>query len=258
MKFRPCIDLHNGKVKQIVGSTLTDKSNDTPKTNFESSYDSTYYSKLYQKDGIYGGHVIMLGSGNEKAAISALKAFPGGMHVGGGLNPDNSKTYLDAGASHVIITSYVFKEGKINWDNLDAMIKAVGRERLVLDLSCKKKNSDYFVVTDRWQNFTEFKINQNNIEKLSSLCDEFLIHAADVEGMQSGIDTELVDLLAGITDTPITYAGGIRSLDDMGIIEKAGSGKIDATVGSALDIFGGKLKYEDVVKWHKERNMYKR
>lgn len=254
MKFRPCIDLHSGKVKQIVGSTLSDESGDTPQTNFVSSYEPSYYSELYKKDLIYGGHVIMLGPGNEEAAIDALKAFEGGLHIGGGLNPTNSTKFLDAGASHVIVTSYVFKNGKIDWDNLNQMIDTVGKDRLVLDLSCKKKDNDYFVVTDRWQNFTEFKINSENIEKLSSLCDEFLIHAADVEGMQSGIDTELVDLLSGITDTPITYAGGIRSLDDMEIIEKAGSGKIDATVGSALDIFGGKLKYEDVVKWHKERN----
>ncbi len=254
MKFRPCIDLHSGKVKQIVGSTLTDKSGDTPQTNFESTHKPSFYSELYKKDAIYGGHVIMLGAGNEEAAIDALNAFPGGLHIGGGLNPDNSAKYLDAGASHVIVTSYVFKDGKIDWDNLNLMINAVGKKRLVLDLSCKKKDSEYFVVTDRWQNFTEFKINAENIDKLSSLCDEFLIHAADVEGMQSGIDTELVDLLSGITDTPITYAGGIRSLADMEIIEKAGSGKIDATVGSALDIFGGKLKYEDVVKWHKQRN----
>lgn len=254
MKFRPCIDLHSGKVKQIVGSTLTDESDDNPKTNFESSEEPAFYSKLYKRDLIFGGHVIMLGAGNEEAAINALNAFPGGLHIGGGLNPDNSSKYLDAGASHVIVTSFVFKNGKINWDNLDMMIKAVGKERLVLDLSCKKQEGEYFVVTDRWQNFTEFKINSKNIEKLSSLCDEFLIHAADVEGMQSGIDSELVDLLSGITDRPITYAGGIRSLEDLEIIEQAGNGKIDATVGSALDIFGGKLKYEDVVKWHNLRN----
>lgn len=254
MKFRPCIDLHGGKVKQIVGSTLSDDSKDTPKTNFESSFDSSYYADLYNKDQIFGGHVIMLGPGNEEAALSALNAFPKGLHVGGGLNSENSKKYLDAGASHVIVTSYVFKDGKINWSNLDKMVDVVGRECLVLDLSCKKLDGEYYVVTDRWQNFTEFKVNADNIKKLSGLCDEFLIHAADVEGMQNGIDTELVDLLSGITDRPITYAGGIRSLEDMEIIEKAGNGKIDATVGSALDIFGGELRYQDVVQWHKKRN----
>lgn len=248
MKFRPCIDLHNGKVKQIVGATLSDNES-TIKTNYESEFKSSYYAKLYKKDNLVGGHVIMLGPNNTDAALTALSTYPGGLQIGGGITTENAKKFLDAGASHIIVTSFVFKNGEINWHNLDALRNKIGSENIVLDLSCKRKNGVPFVVTDRWQNFTTFEITKQNIEKLQNYCNEFLVHAADVEGKQSGIDSELVSLLSNSTEVPITYAGGIRSLEDFELIKRVGHNKIDATVGSALDIFGGDLKYQDVVNW---------
>lgn len=246
MKFRPCIDLHGGKVKQIVGSTLRDD-NLHLVTNFETEQAPSVFAEMYQRDKLYGGHVIMLGPGNEAAAINALEAFPGGLQVGGGLNPENAGLFLDKGASHVIVTSYVFKNGIIQWDNLERMSSAVGKERLVLDLSCKKKDGVYCIVTDRWQVFSEETICRKTFETLEPYCDEFLIHAADVEGKQGGIDQELLSVLVDCTKKPLTYAGGVRSLDDLRLVDAIGNGVIDVTIGSALDIFGGNLSYRDVV-----------
>ncbi|NLD98949.1 MAG: phosphoribosylformimino-5-aminoimidazole carboxamide ribotide isomerase [Fibrobacter sp.] len=248
MKFRPCIDLHAGKVKQIVGSTLKDDGQE-PLTNFQTDLSPAYFAGLYKKENLYGGHVIMLGKGNESAALDALKAFPGGFHIGGGITPDNAHLYLDAGASHVIVTSYVFKDGMVHWDRLEHLMKSVGKEKLVLDLSCKKKNGVYYVVTDRWQNFTDISISSQTFDKLSSFCDEFLIHAADVEGMCKGIDVELIELLSRSISLPTTYAGGVRSIEDLVQLERIGMGRIDVTVGSALDIFGGNLSFRSVVDW---------
>lgn len=248
MKFRPCIDIHGGKVKQIVGSTLSDENN-SPRTNFETDLSPAYYAEIYRKDSIGGGHVIMLGKGNDAAAIAALEAFPNGLQVGGGINPLNASVFLDAGASHVIVTSYVFKDGTIHWERLAELRNAVGKKRLVIDLSCKKKDKSYYVVTDRWQKFTSTVIAPEVFSELEEYCDEFLIHAADVEGKKQGIDSELVEVLSDISDLPITYAGGIRSLDDLEQVRVLGKGKIDATIGSALDLFGGPLKYKDVKEW---------
>jgi phosphoribosylformimino-5-aminoimidazole carboxamide ribotide isomerase len=189
----------------------------------------------------------MLGPGNEAAAINALEAFPGGLQLGGGINPENAARFLEKGASHVIVTSYVFKDGKIQWENLDRMSRAVGKERLVLDLSCKKKDDVYYIVTDRWQVFSEEIISRTTFENLGPFCDEFLIHAADVEGKQGGIDKELLSVLAGCTQKPLTYAGGVRSIDDLQLVNTLGKGIVDVTIGSALDIFGGELSYRDVV-----------
>jgi len=251
MKFRPCIDLHNGKVKQIVGSTLSDSCDTKLITNFETDMPPAHFAGLYCQDGLYGGHVIMLGPNNTQAALEAVRAFPGGLHVGGGINPDNAHLFLDAGASHVIVTSYVFKNGILVWENLDKLTQAVGKQRLVLDLSCKKDNDTYFVATDRWQHLTSVSLSPENLVKLSSYCDEFLVHAVDIEGKQQGVDSELVALLAQLSPVPVTYAGGIRSLTDMDAVYAAGGGLIDATIGSALDIFGGQLPYRDAVAWHK-------
>jgi phosphoribosylformimino-5-aminoimidazole carboxamide ribotide isomerase len=251
MKFRPCIDLHNGKVKQIVGSTLRDD-NKNLVTNFETKQPSSFFGAMYKRDNLYGGHVIMLGPGNEQAAFTALEAFPGGLQVGGGLNPENAPEYIDKGASHVIITSYVFKNGKIQWDNLERIRSAVGKSHLVLDLSCKKKEGEYYIVTDRWQVFSDVKICKATFELLEPFCDEFLIHAADVEGKQAGIDQELVSLLAQCTHIPLTYAGGVRTIGDIELIDTIANGNIDVTIGSALDIFGGALKYQDVVEFCKK------
>jgi phosphoribosylformimino-5-aminoimidazole carboxamide ribotide isomerase len=251
MKFRPCIDLHNGKVKQIVGSSLSDGGTIGLITNFETDLSPAYFARMYKADGLLNGHVIMLGPGNEKAAIAALGAFPEGLHAGGGITPENAHAFLNAGASHVIITSFVFKNGIINWHNLEAMEKSVGRRRLVLDLSCKKINDRYFIATDRWQKITSTSIEGPTLEQLGKHCDEFLVHAVDVEGKQRGVDAVLVELLAQASPLPTTYAGGIRSLADLEDVYIKGKGRVDATVGSALDIFGGTLKYADVVAWQK-------
>jgi len=251
MRFRPCIDIHDGKVKQIVGSTLRDGA--LPVTNFETALPPSDFARMYREDNLYGGHVIMLGAGNEEAALDALAAFPGGMQIGGGITPGNAARFLDAGASHVIVTSYVFRSGRLEWENLESMTRTVGKERLVLDLSCRKKGNDYIVVTDRWQKDTEEALTPALFERLGHYCDEFLIHAAHVEGMRSGIDEELVKLLSGCRSKPLTYAGGVRSIYDLELLFSAGRGRIDVTVGSALDLFGGSLSYRDVVAWVKER-----
>ncbi len=253
MQFRPCIDLHNGRVKQIVGGTLSDNSTVSLVTNFESEYLSEHYASMYRADNLTGGHVIMLGPGNESAALQALAAYPGGLMVGGGINPQNAIRFLDAGAAHVIVTSFVFKDGEIDWQRLGEMVTAVGSKRLVLDLSCKKKGDSYVIVTDRWQKFSSEVITSQLLEKLARSCDEFLVHAADVEGLKSGIDSQLVILLAQTSPIPVTYAGGIRSLEDLIEVKNAGSARVDATVGSALDIFGGTLKYRDVVQWNNQQ-----
>ena len=254
MKFKPCIDLHKGKVKQIVGSTFSDTNERSIVTNFKTDQPPAYFAELYKEDNLTGGHVIMLGLGNEAAAKEALSAFPLGLQIGGGITPDNAGEFLDAGASHVIVTSYVFKDGTIYWDNLKELENRVGKNRLVLDLSCKKKDDTYSIVTDRWQKFTDLVISKENMERLSSFCDEFLVHAVDVEGLQCGVNVELVNLLCNFSPIAVTYAGGIRFLEDLDVINKEGRGNVDATIGSALDIFGGSLKYEDVVKWHKKHN----
>ena len=250
MKFRPCIDLHQGKVKQIVGSTL--KEDGQAKTNFETDAKSSYFAELYKAAGMFDGHVIMLGPGNEDAAIEALQAFPGGLQVGGGINPTNAKKYLDAGASHVIVTSYVFNNGAIDFDRLKQLVAVVTKEKLVLDLSCKKKEAEgpFYVVTDRWEKFTDFALTKENLELLAQYCDEFLVHAVDVEGMRKGMIEDLVIMLGDWSPIPVTYAGGARSIEDLDLANNLGKGKVDITIGSALDIFGGDLKWADVVVWN--------
>ncbi len=253
MKFRPCIDIHNGKVKQIVGGSLSDSSDDLIQ-NYVATEDAAYFARRYRKDNLKGGHVIMLGPGNEAQAEEALKAYPGGLQIGGGINAENASYYLEQGASHVIVTSYVFKDGEIHFEHLKNLLKVIGRERLVLDLSCRKRDGKYWVVTDRWQKFTGFEISRQNLDILARYCAEFLIHAADVEGLCKGIQTEVVKLLGNWANEseyaiPMTYAGGIHSQEDIQTIQELGKGKLDFTVGSALDIFGGKLlKYEDMLK----------
>jgi len=252
MKLRPCIDLHDGKVKQIVGSTLKDESSDTLQTNFVADQPPSYFAEMYKMDGLTGGHIIMLGAGNEAAAINALAAWPGGMQIGGGINLENACYWLEKGASHVIVTSCVFKNGKIDHDYLSRLVALVGKEKLVLDLSCRKKEDTYYIVTDRWQNFTEVAITPEVLSDFSKSCAEFLVHAADVEGKCSGIEEQLVENLAKWTPLPTTYAGGIRDIGDIEKIETLGRGRLDATVGSALDIFGGTtITYRDMVAYHK-------
>lgn len=244
MEFRPCIDLHDGKVKQIVGETL----NTELVENFVSQHDSTYYAELFKRDGLRGGHVIMLGPNNEEAAKRALSAYPGGLQVGGGIHAQNAQQYLDAGASHVIVTSYIFKDGKLNWDNLHAIVEQVGKQRLVIDLSCKSRDGRWYVVTNQWKQFSDFEVNAANIAELEQYCDELLVHAVDVEGKQSGIQQDLVRDLAEWTSIPTTYAGGARSLDDIELFRQLSGGKLGLTIGSALSIFGGALDYEMVLE----------
>lgn len=251
MRFRPCIDLHGGRVKQIVGSTLLDGSADALKTNFSSEFPPSHYAKLYKEDNLTGGHIIMLGPGNEEAAMDALGAWPGGMHVGGGINAGNAALWLERGASHVIVTSYVFHNGILDEERLAGLVSLIGRERLVLDLSCRWRDDGYYVVTDRWQNFTSLKVSAETLEWLAGFCDEFLVHAVDVEGKCMGVDERLIGILAGQATIPATYAGGVATMADLELINRAGGGRLDATVGSALDIFGGTgLTYRDVVDFH--------
>jgi phosphoribosylformimino-5-aminoimidazole carboxamide ribotide isomerase len=244
MEFRPCIDLHEGKVKQIVGGSLKDSG---AEENFVSQNDADYYAELYKKAGLYGGHIIALGSGNREQIEKALAAYPGGLQVGGGINADNARWYIEKGASHVIVTSYIFKDGKFYFDNLEEIVKVVNKENLVIDLSCRKKDGKYYVVTNKWQKFTNFEVNEENIDFLSEFCDEFLVHAVDVEGLRNGIDEELIQKLSNWVKIPCTYAGGISSLDDVKLIESISGGRMNYTIGSALDIFGGNIKFHDVI-----------
>lgn len=255
MKFRPCIDIHNGQVKQIVGGSLSDK-NKTAKENFVSSYDGAFYGKMYKNKGLDGGHIILLNPVGTKEyeadcdqAFSALEAFEGGLQIGGGINADNAKLFLEKGASHVIVTSYVFKNGVINFDNLNKIITAVGKDKLVLDLSCRQRNGEYYIVTDRWQKFTDVKMNKDTMKMLSSYCEEFLIHAVDVEGKASGIEESLAQMLGENYFIPVTYAGGISSFDDLHKLKRVGNSVLDFTVGSALDIFGGNMNFDEVAKF---------
>jgi phosphoribosylformimino-5-aminoimidazole carboxamide ribotide isomerase len=251
--FRPCIDLHEGKVKQIVGGTLSDAPEQL-RTNFVSDRPASWFAELYRRDGLKGGHVIMLGSGNEEAARSALGAFPGGMHVGGGIRADNARSWLDGGASHVIVTSWVFRDGHMDEQRLAELVKTIGKDRLVLDLSCRRRGEDYFVVTDRWQKFTDLKITRETLQTLAGSCAEFLIHAVDVEGLCRGVDGELVSRLGQWSPIPTTYAGGASSLSDLETVTQLGQGKVDLTIGSALDIFGGtSVRYEDVVEFNRRQ-----
>jgi phosphoribosylformimino-5-aminoimidazole carboxamide ribotide isomerase len=249
--FRPCIDLHEGKVKQIVGGTLGDSG---LRTNFVSEKPASWFAELYKRDGLTGGHVVMLGAGNEQEARSALAAFPNGLQIGGGINSANARGWLDAGASHVVVTSWVFREGRADWERLEELAKVTGKSKLVLDLSCRKRGENYFAVTDRWRKSTELLITEETLRKFSGYCAEFLIHAVDVEGSCRGIDRELVEKLGNWTPIPTTYAGGANSISDLEEVAKLGRGKIDLTIGSALDIFGGGgVKYEDAVKFNRRQ-----
>ncbi len=251
MKFRPCIDLHAGKVKQIVGETLNDAQ---VKENFVSHYESDYYAAMFREDRLTGGHIIMLGPNNEAAAEKALRTYPDGMQIGGGITVHNAEHYLNIGASHVIVTSFIFQNGMLHKQNLQDIVQTVGKDKLVIDLSCKQKDGKWFVVTNQWNQFSDFEVSPDNIAYLEQFCEEFLIHAVDVEGKQSGIQQSLVRDLAEWTAIPTTYAGGARSLADMELFNKLSNGKLDITVGSALDIFGGKQSYKEIVDYSNKVN----
>jgi len=260
MRFRPCIDIHNGQVKQIVGGSLKD-AGDSAQTNFASEVGAAYFANLYKTDGLRGGHIILLNpvtseyyGATRAQALAALQAYPEGMQIGGGITADNGAEYLDAGASHVIVTSYAFKDGKIEWERLEQLAAAVGKERVVLDLSCRKKAGDYYIVTDRWQKFTEVKLECKTLDQLAEHCDEFLVHGVDVEGKRSGVERELVRMLGEWNRIPVTYAGGIGSLADLEAFFRESGGNLDFTIGSALDLFGGSIEY-DLVKKYREHSL---
>lgn len=257
MQFRPCIDIHNGSVKQIVGSSLRDVG-DFAEENFVSKQDSSFYATLYKKEEIKGGHIILLNAKDseyyektKEQALLALKTYPGGLQVGGGITADNAKEFVEAGASHVVVTSYVFKNGKIHYENLDKLVAMVGKEHLVLDLSCRWVEDDYYIVTDRWQKVTDEKVDYALLDKLSNYCDEFLVHAVDVEGKQNGIEETLVERLGEWGKIPITYAGGVRSMEDLNAIYNKGKNHLNVTIGSALDLFGGIMSYKEVTEFCK-------
>lgn len=247
--FRPCIDLHNGRVKQIIGSSLTDTGT-APRTNFVADQPAAWYAELYKNDGLRGGHVIKLGPGNDAAARAALAAYPGGLQIGGGICAANAQEWLAAGASHIIVTSAIFDpSGKLQQNILCDLAERVGKQRLVLDLSCKRTTKGWTVAMNRWQTLTELHICPAVLDALCAYCDEFLIHAADVEGKCNGIDRELVELLGSWRGCAMTYAGGICSMEDLELIDELSGGTIDATVGSALDIFGGSgIRYAALVQ----------
>lgn len=255
MEFRPCIDIHNGKVKQIVGGTLRDEENKA-RENFVSEQDAAFYARFYQKDGLRGGHIILLNKEgtpdyekSKQQALLALRAWPTGLQVGGGIHEENAEEFLQAGASQVIVTSYVFREGKIDWDRLKRLCERVGKEHLVLDLSCRKRAGAYYIMTDRWQRFTDVEVNEQTLLMLSSYCSEFLVHAVDVEGKRQGIEKPLVQMLGAWEGIPITYAGGVGSFDDLRLLKELGKNRLHVTIGSALDLFGGEMNYQEVVKF---------
>jgi len=251
--FRPCIDLHEGKVKQIVGGTLGGDPGQL-RTNYVSDRSASWYAELYRRDGLQGGHVVMLGPSNEAEARAALQAYPGGLQIGGGITAENAASWLEAGASHVIVTSWVFRSGRLDADRLQQLVAAIGRNRLVLDLSCRRRSDDYFVVTDRWQKFTDLTLSRGTLERLAGSCSEFLIHAADVEGLCRGIDRDLVEKLGQWSPLPMTYAGGAQALSDLEEVTRLGGGRVDLTIGSALDIFGGSgVKYADAVAFNRAK-----
>ena len=244
MRFRPCIDIHNGKIKQIVGGSLLDQG-DFATENFVSEKDGTFYGKLYKENHLNGGHIIMLNARDSKyyeedkvQALKALKAFEGGLQIGGGITDENAKEFIESGASHVIVTSFVFAGGKVHYDRLDALKEQVGREHLVLDLSCRKRDDKYYITTDRWQKFTEEELTIELLHKLESWCDEYL-----------GIDQELVQLLARYNGNKVTYAGGVKNFDDLELLKNYGNDKIDVTIGSALDLFGGDMEFSKVLEY---------
>lgn len=253
MEFRPCIDIHNGKVKQIVGSSLRDEGNQAAE-NFVSEQNAVFYANFYKKYGIKGGHVILLNKEGSQwfeesrsQALKALDSYPGGLQIGGGITAENACGYLEAGASHVIVTSYVFQNGSIDYSNLKKIKKTVGKERLVLDLSCRRKGENYYIVTNRWQKDTQVALSQQVLEEFSSYCDEFLIHAVDVEGRAEGIEEQLASMLGEWDGIPITYAGGVHQFVDLEKLKKLGHNKINVTIGSALELFGGPLGLEEVL-----------
>lgn len=258
MEFRPCIDIHNGSVKQIVGGSLRDEG-DQAVENFVSGQDASFFAKLYRRKNLKGGHIILLNPESseyyketKRQSLLALQAYPGGLQVGGGITLENASVFLDAGASHVIVTSYVFREGRIDMDRLRELVKKYGKKRIVLDVSCRKKGADYYIVTDRWQKYTQVKLNEETLCGLAGFCDEFLVHAVDVEGKAAGIEEEVASLLGTSSPITSTYAGGVHDFTDLERLRELGCNKVNVTIGSALDLFGGTMSFEQVLRFMDE------
>lgn len=255
MEFRPCIDIHNGSVKQIVGGSLKDQDNQA-RENFVAVQDAAFYARLYQEYQLKNGHIILLNpafstyyNATKKQALAALRAYPGGLQAGGGITSENACEFLDAGASHVIVTSYVFQGGQIQYGRLQELVQKVGAGHLVLDLSVRARDGRYYIVTDRWQNYTKVELTEQTMEDLSVFCDEFLVHAVDVEGQASGIEDPVVELLGNWGKIPITYAGGVHNFEDLEKLKRLGKNKVHVTIGSALDLFGGNMQFEEVLRF---------
>lgn len=251
-KFRPCIDLHGGRVKQIVGGTLRDDGS-APLENYVSPHPASWFSATFRDAGLTGGHVIQLGPGNEGAAREALGAWPGGWQLGGGVHAGNARGWLDAGASHVIVTSSLFDSGgRFVPEALAGLVKAVGARRIVIDLSCRRTADGWVVAMNRWQTLTDLRITHATLDRLAASCDEFLIHAADVEGLCGGVDVALIELLGRWGKCPVTYAGGAAGMADVRRVAEAGGGRVDLTVGSALDVFGGRgVTLQELIAWNR-------
>jgi phosphoribosylformimino-5-aminoimidazole carboxamide ribotide isomerase len=251
--FRPCIDLHEGKVKQIVGGTLTD---DGARENFVSERPASWFAEKYKTDGLFGGHVILLGPGNQEAAEGALRAFPLGLQVGGGISPENARRWLDLGASQVIVTSFLFDGPDFSEARLDEMLRVVSPAELCIDLSCRRVGDTYRVATNRWQTVTRTEVDPGLLNRLGDKCSELLVHAADVEGLCRGIDGRLVEFLGAHTALPCTYAGGAADIDDLRRVAQLSQGRLDLTFGSALDLFGGRqVRYEDCLAWNRAQQL---
>ncbi len=251
MNFRPCIDVFKGKVVQLIGTSLFGGEEKTIVKHFESEYSPAYYAELFKQDNLKGGHILSLGSGNNDVVIEALKAFNGGMKYGGSVTPENAHVYLDAGATHVIVNSYVFDNGEINLPNLKSLVKSIGKDKLVLDMSCRKKNGDYYIVTNLWEKFTNVILDQKSLQDISKYCDEIIVHGVDSEGRKQGLESDLVRILAQHTPIKTVYAGGISSIADLTMIKALGNEKIDPCIGTALSIYGGNLSYYEVLEWNK-------
>ncbi|MBU1177633.1 phosphoribosylformimino-5-aminoimidazole carboxamide ribotide isomerase [Patescibacteria group bacterium] len=253
MEFRPCIDIHQGKVKQIIGSSLNSSKSEAEE-NFVAEKSAEYFASLYKEDGLAGGHVIMLDDSQQtkQEAIKALKAYPDGLQIGGGITDQSAPEFIRAGASQVIVSSFIFVDGRLSESRLTGLKKAIGKDRLVLDLSCRYRGDEYVVVIDRWQTFTDYAVTVENLKALSRYCAEFLVHGVDSEGKRQGIEEDLLATLSEFTDIPVTYAGGVRSLTDVEQIRQVGQDKVNFTVGSSLDIFGGDLDYREVINYLKQ------
>ncbi|KAF6005708.1 hypothetical protein HII12_005282 [Brettanomyces bruxellensis] len=243
-----CIDIHGGKVKQIVGGTLnqddTEQSKNTCKSNLETNFvsekSSSYYAKLYEEHGIIRTHVIKLGSleENNRVAIEALKAWPKHLQIGGGINDTNAKYWIQQGADKVIVTSWLFPKGQFDKSRLERISQLVGKEHLVVDLS-------YFdaggVEQGRLLSYSRGTARNSSFMQLM------------LKAFCKGIDQELVAKLAEWCTSPIVYAGGAKSIDDLKLVDKLSHGRVDLTFGSALDLFGGKLvRFKDCCKWNQQ------